>query len=125
MANLLESASQWLSDQLDENASSAVEYRRGSLSVALVAGKGRTTFDATDSSGMVINVESRDFIVTASTIVLDSVVIKPSVGDLIVQLIGSESHGYEVMRFGTEQCYRQCDPFGHKLRIHTKYIGVI
>ena len=74
MTNLLETASQWLSGQLDDNASSDVQYRRGSLSVSVVAGKGRTTFDAVDSSGVVINVESRDFIITANTILLDDVV---------------------------------------------------
>jgi hypothetical protein len=125
MPNMLEQASNWLSDQLDEHASSSVEFRRGSLSVSLVAGKARTTFDAVDSNGMVINVESSDFIITASTIVLDEVATLPRVGDLITESIGSETHAFEVMRFGTEQCFRQCDPYGHKLRIHTKYVGVI
>ncbi len=125
MINVLETASQWLSDQLDENASSSVLYRRGSLTVPIVAGLGRTTFDAINSSGMVINVESHDFIITATTIVLDSVQVRPEVGDRIIQTVGSELHAYEVMKFGSEQHYRQCDPFGHKLRIHTKYIGVV
>ena len=125
MTNVLETASQWLSDQLDENASSSVLYRRGSLTAPIVAGRGRTTFDAVNSSGMVINVESHDFIVTATTIVLDSVQCRPEVGDRLIQTVGSELHAYEVMQFGTEQHFRQCDPFGHKLRIHTKYIGVV
>lgn len=111
MTNLLETASQWLSGQLDDNASSDVDYRRGSLSVSLVAGKGRTSFDAVDSSGVVSNVESRDFIISADTILLDGVLSIPKVGDLIVEVIDSVSHAYEVMRFGTEQCYRACDPY--------------
>lgn len=125
MTNLLETASQWLSGQLDDNASSDVEYRRGSLSVSVVAGKGRTSFDAVDSGGVVTNVESRDFIITAETIVLDGIVVLPRVGDRIVEQNGDELHAYEVIRFGTEQHYRECDPYGHKLRIHTKYVGVI
>jgi hypothetical protein len=121
MTNILETASQWLSDQQDEHTSSDVVYRRGSLSVELVAGLGRTTFDATDASGMVINVQSHDFIVSAALIVLDGVQVTPDVGDKIVV----SSQIYEVMRFGTEQHYRQCDPYGHKLRIHTKYVGQV
>lgn len=125
MTNLLELASQWLSDQLDENASSEVFYRRGSLAVAVLAGKGRTTFDATDSSGMIINVESHDFIISAETIVLDSEKVFPQVGDRIIQTVAGEINSYEVQRFGTEQPFRFCDPYGHKLRIHTKFVGVV
>lgn len=123
MTNLLETASQWLSGQLDDNASSDVEYRRGSLSVSVVAGKGRTSFDAVDSSGVVTNVESRDFIITAETIVLDGIVVLPRVGDWIVEQNGDELHAYEVIRFGTEQHYRACDPYGHKLRIPRNTLG--
>jgi hypothetical protein len=121
MPNLLDTASQWLSDQQDEHTSSDVVYSRGSLSSNLVAGRGRTTFDATDSSGMVINVQSHDFLVSADLIVLDGVESLPEVGDKIT----AGSLMYEVMRFGTEQHYRQCDPFGHKLRIHTKFVGQV
>jgi hypothetical protein len=121
MTNLLETASQWLSDQQDEHTSSDVVYSRGSLSVALVAGRGRTRFDATDSSGMVINVQSHDFLVSSDLIVLDGVQVLPEVGDKIT----ADLLIYEVIRFGTEQHYRQCDPYGHKLRIHTKFVGQV
>jgi hypothetical protein len=70
---------------------------------------------------MVINVQSHDFLVSADLIVLDGVQSLPEVGDKIT----AGSLIYEVIRFGTEQHYRQCDPFGHKLRIHTKFVGQV
>lgn len=125
MANILETASQWLSDQLDENASSSVAYRRGSLSVTVLASKGKTTLDVANSSDMLVNVEAHDFIITASTIVLNELVSLPLVGDRITETIASKLHSYEVIMFGAEQPYRFCDPYGHKVRIHTKYLGVV
>ena len=125
MGNLLETASQWLSDQLDEHVSNEVRYSRGSLTVELVAGHGRTAFELTDSSGMIISVESRDFLISSALLVLDTVRVLPEVGDRIIETRQSQVHAYEVMRFGSEQHYRFCDPYGHKLRIHTKYVGVV
>ncbi len=125
MTNLLEDASQWLSGQIDDHASNSVLYRRGSLTVPLVAGKARTTYELTDSSGMLVEVESRDFLVTAATLILDGIQCLPEVGDRIIETVDSSLHAYEVMTFGTEKQYRFCDPYHHKLRVHTKYIGVV
>ncbi len=125
MGNLLEAASQWLSDQLDEHASNEVLYCRGSLTVELVAVHGRTAFELTDSSGMILSVESRDFLISSALLVLDAVRILPEVGDRIIETRQNQVHAYEVMRFGSEQHYRFCDPYGQKLRIHTKHVGVV
>jgi len=81
MTNMLETASKWLSDQLDEHVSSAVHYRRGSTVVPLVAGKGRTQFETTDAFNMLILVESRDFLISTTAILLDGVQSLPQVGD--------------------------------------------
>ena len=125
MSNMLERGSQWLSDQIDHYAASSVLYRRGSLTVPVQAGMGRTTFDLTDSSGILVAVESRDFLISATNLTLDEMPIIPEVGDRIIETIGSKLHAYEVSNFGAEQCYRYCDPYRHKLRIHTKYVGVV
>ena len=122
---MLDTASQWLSDQLDEHVSNEVLYCRGSLTAELVAGHGRTAFELTDSSGMILSVESRDFLISSALLVLDAVRVLPEVGDQIIETRQSQVHAYEVMRFGSEQHYRFCDPYGHKLRIHTKYIGIV
>lgn len=125
MTNLLEQASDWLAEQLDEYASNSVLYRRGSLVAAVVASKAKTTFDVPQVDGMLIQVQSHDWLITAQSIVLDAEVVKPAIGDRIIETIAGKLHCYEVQKFGMEQHYRQCDPFGHKLRIHTKYVGVV
>lgn len=125
MTNMLEQGSHWLSDQIDEHASSAVLYRRGSLTVPVQAGKGRSTFEITDRSGILIELESRDFLISAGNLLLDDLPILPEVGDRIIESIGGKLHAYEISNFGAEQPFRSCDPYRYKLRIHTRYIGVI
>jgi hypothetical protein len=125
MTNLLEQASKWLSGKIDEHASNSVLYRRGSLTVPVAAGKARSTYELTDSSGMLVEVEAHDFLITAENLVLDEVKCLPEVGDRIVETVDGEIHAYEVMIFGTEKQYRFCDPYHHKLRVHTKYMGVV
>jgi hypothetical protein len=125
MSNVLEEASEWLSGQIDANASSPVLYRRGSLTAPVVAGKAKTIFEVPSVDGMLVQIESHDWIITAQAISLDGVVSRPALGDRIIETVGGKLHAYEVTRFGQEQHYRQCDPFGHKLRVHTKYTGVV
>lgn len=125
MANLLETGSQWLSDQIDEHLSSPVVYRRGSSSVPVQAGKAITTFDLPSSNGMIVAVESRDFLITASKLLLVGEQILPLVGDRIIEDINGELRAYEVQNFGAERPYRFCDAHRIKLRVHTKYVGMV
>ena len=125
MTNMLDQGSQWLSEQIDHYAASSVLYRRGSLTVPVQAAKGRTTFELTDTSGILITIESRDFLISAASLLLDDIPILPEIGDRIIETIGSKLHAYEVSNFGSEQSYRFCDPYRYKLRIHTRYVGVI
>lgn len=124
MANILEHGSQWLSDQVDEHAASNVLFCRGSLNTIVAAGKGRTTFEVNDTSGILVAIESRDFLVSAAKLLLNEVAVLPELGDRIIVTIGTNKHVYEVSNFRAEQPYRFCDPYGHKLRIHTRYIGL-
>jgi hypothetical protein len=123
--NLLDEGARWLSNQLDLYASSEVEYRRDSTIISLWAAKGRTQFELTDTNGMIIAVESRDFLISADNLVLNGRVILPKVGDRIVESVHDKLHGYEVSNFGGDQPYRFCDPYRHKVRIHTRFIGIL
>ena len=125
MTNILEQGSQWLSDQIDHYAASSVLYRRGSLTVPVQAGKGRSTFELTDTSGILVEIESRDFLISAANLLLDEMLILPENGDRIIETVGGKLHAYEVSNFGSEQSYRFCDPYRYKLRIHSRYVGVI
>lgn len=125
MTNFLESANRWLSGQIDQHLSSSVVYKRGSLAVPVNASKGRTTFEIQDSNGILIAVESRDFLITADNLVLDGIRSIPEVGDRIVETRDGVFEAYEVSNFGLEQPYRYCDPHRIKLRIHTRYVGTV
>lgn len=125
MVNILEEASQWLCGQIDEHASNSVLYRRGSLTVPVVAGKARSTYELVDANGMIVNVEAHDFLITADNLVLDGVKCTPEVGDQVIEIVDGAMHSYEVMIFGTEKQYRFCDPYHNKLRVHTRYMGVV
>ena len=124
MTNMLDQGSLWLSDQIDDHVSSTVLYRRGSLTVPVQAGKGRSTFELTDTSGILVAIESRDFLISAGKLLLDEMPILPEIGDRIIETIDGTLHAYEVADFGSEQAYRFCDPYRHKLRVHTRYVGV-
>ena len=77
MTDLLESASNWLEDQRTRHATRTVTYRRGALgsggpSVDVLATIGRTEFEVDDGAGALVKVESRDYLILAADLVLDS-----------------------------------------------------
>ena len=125
MTNMLEQGSQWLSEQIDHYAASSVLYRRGSLTAPVQAAKGRTSFEITDTSGILVEIESRDFLISAANLRLDDMPVLPEVGDRIIETVGAKLYAYEVSNFGAEQPYRFCDPYRIRVRVHTRYIGVV
>ena len=122
--NQLRNGAAWLADQLDRFASVEVLYKRESLQIPMVATKGRSTFEQLDSSNMMVLIDSQDFIVTASRLSFNGQSITPRPGDQIIESSGSGTTTFEVNAFGTNQCFKACDPFGIKLRIFTKKIAV-
>jgi hypothetical protein len=60
-------------------------------------------------------------------LILDSVKEIPQPGDRIIETKDGSLHAYEVKPIGypQEQYYRPCDPFGHQIRVHTSYIGIV
>ncbi len=125
MGNVLQDGILWLSNQMDEHVSIDIVYQRNADLIPLKATKGRSLFEQVDANNMVIGVESRDFLVSSSNLMLHSQRIEPIEGDQIIESVGSETWLYEVTAFINDQCFRYCDPFRLRMRIHTKFIGEV
>ena len=95
-----------------------VTYQRDTDSVGLIAVPGMTKFQVTDYRGMVIEHESRDFIVSVDDLSL----FPPQRGDRIQQ----GNNLYEVMRpDGSDDIWKFSDAARTVVRVHTKFIGNI
>ena len=123
MANLLQTGTSWLADQLKAHASQQVIYVRGNQQVEVSATIGRTEFEIDDGSGIVQRLISRDYLIQATDLILAGNQVIPQPGDLIRETQGSSVMVYEVMTPGNEQHYRYSDPFGKLLRIHSKHVA--
>ena len=122
MTDLLEQASSWLDEQRIQYMSKLVSYQRGETSIDVLATIGRTVFEIDDGTGVLEKIESRDFLIVASHLVLDSEPILPQPGDRIKETAGDKVYVYEVLAPGKEPCYRFSDLYRNTLRIHTKHV---
>ena len=128
MPDMLGQGSAWLEDQRHKHLSRPVVYQRGEESIELAATIGRTEFEQVDQSGLVNKIESRDFLVRRSDLILDGAPSLPKAGDRIREVNSEHVFIYEVMSplggpSGGEPPFRYSDPDRHTLRIHTKHVG--
>lgn len=119
MADLLEKAADWLGQVRSAHLARPVTYCRGQSSIDLKATVGQTTFDVTDQYGGIEKWQSRDYLVTATDLVLTGETIQPERGDRIADA----GLVFEVLAPGSEHVFKHSDPYGLTLRIHTKEIG--
>ena len=122
MADLLETGSNWLEDQRTKHATRSVNYERGVDTVALQATIGRTVFEIDNGHGVLERIESRDYLVLATELVLAASPVLPKRGDRIRETQGATTYVYEVMAPGKEPEWRWSDAYRKTLRIHTKQI---
>ena len=122
VADLLETASNWLEDQRNTHMSRSVIYQRSAFTVELPATIGRTVFALDDGAGAILRVESRDYLIRAAHLVLNGVTELPKRGDQIHEMQDGVIFIYEVMGPGDEPHFRYSDPYRRTLRIHTKQI---
>ena len=123
MRDMLERASDWLDAMRLEHMSGWAVYARGEDSVDVRAAIGKSVFEIVDAYGVMERVESRDYLVPASDLVLDDEVTLPARGDRIKETDGEKVFVYEVMAPGSEPHFIFSDPYRKTLRIHTKFIG--
>lgn len=122
MADLLGKAAAWLDGQRVRHLSRPVTYVRGESSVEVQAAVGKTVFEVDSGTGILEKVESRDFLIRASELVLDDAAVLPERGDKVREEGNGVTYVYEVMAPGREPHYRFSDPHRRALRIHTKLV---
>lgn len=124
MADLLATGSAWLSGVMQAHAAKSIAYRRGTSSVTISnATVGRTEFEIVDQNQMLVKVESRDYIFSASQLVIASATVLPEQGDLIDEVVGAETWTFEVMAPAPRSApWRYSDPYHQRLRVHTKLV---
>ena len=107
----------WLNGVRNSTLGNTVTYSRGGVSVAIAATVGNTEWEI--DTGETVRVESnmKDFIVTASHLVLSGEVVQPKRGDRIT----AGGVVWEVMAPGDMQPYR-LDNTGQQMRIHTRRV---
>jgi len=123
VANLFETGATWLADQLKTHASTEVIYVRGGDQVPVKATIGKTEFEIDDGSGVVVRIQSRDFLVHTVDLVLGGTETLPVAGDLIREVQGANTFVYEVVAPGNEPHFRYSDPFRKLLRVHSKHVA--
>lgn len=123
MADLLEQGAAFLDDRRHTHLTRTVTYQRGADSVEVAATLGRTVFEQADDSGFIRKVESRDFLVRRTDLVLAGTETLPKAGDRIRETDGALTQVYEVMAPGGEPPFRFSDPYRKVLRIHTKHVA--
>lgn len=123
MSDLLQTGSAWLEEQRHAHMTHSVVYWRGLHSVTLNATVGRTPFEQSDSEGVLIAAEVRDYIFRAEDLVLNGSHVLPLVGDRIVETIDGSACTFELMSIGSEPCWRYSDQFQQAFRVHTKRIS--
>ncbi|MFO7958338.1 MAG: hypothetical protein R6X33_14725 [Candidatus Brocadiia bacterium] len=119
MSDLLQEGLDWLEGQRREHLSHEVTYRRGAAEATVPATVAATRFEVDDGTGMILEQETRDYLIATADLVLEGRNVLPERGDEIVD--GAEV--YEAMDLGPERHYRFCDPDRTTLRIHTKLVG--
>jgi len=123
-SNFLANGVAWLASKLPTVMGTSVYYRRGNRTTALCATMGQTKLMLADDVGATrIEWTDKDFLIPRSALTINSALTLPKVGDLVIHNDGTETHTYEVLKYGgTEPHWRWSDPFRKIIRVHTKRI---
>ncbi len=123
MPDILQKSAQWLEDMRQAHRTVPVTYTRDSESVQVPATIGRTVFHFARDYGAFERHESRDFLVSASDLVISGAEVMPGRGDTIRETSSNKVYTYEVMAPANEPCWRWSDDYRRVLRIHTKLVN--
>jgi hypothetical protein len=122
MTNLLQDGATWLGGRLKSHAGVTVIYARGAGSVSVTASVEEHRYEVVDTEGFGVTALSRDYIVHAADLVINSAEITPRAGDRVTETIRGASCTFEVMAIGDTKEYELLDTDGVLLRIHTKKV---
>ena len=122
MADMLDTGSRWLSDLRRKHRTVPVVYGRGADLVEVPATIGRSNFTEVNAFGVLEQVVSRDYLVTASDLVLGGAPVTPNRGDVIVEEGQGLRHTHEVLAPNGKHHWRWSDSYHRTYRIHTKLV---
>lgn len=86
---------------------------------------GSTAFRIETADGVLMHVETRDYIIAAEHLLLNNLPTIPALGDVIQEVIDGVAQRFEVVGPGGEPHYRYHDAARTVFRIHTKCIGPV
>ena len=112
----------WLADKLKQVAGRSVVFARGSQTVTVTGTATIQEYEVMDASGVMVNVTSRDYVLSSEDIVLAGQTVKPRPGDTITETILGLEQRYEVMDIVTKPAVELMDVDGVMLLVHTKQI---
>lgn len=98
-----------------------VTYRRGAESLSVNATVGRFLFKSTDSAGVTVYEETRDYLIRAVEL---TTLGEPARGDEIVETVGGIEQLFRVHAPDGEPVFRYSDTERLVMRIHTQHMGV-
>lgn len=113
MADLLGRGLRWLQQQRERHLTATITYQHATGSLDLPATVGQSTFELIDGNGVVLRVQSRDYLVSAALLSME-----PKVGHRIVD----DGYVYEVCELAGEPAWRWSDPYHQAYRIHCKEV---
>lgn len=120
MADLLRSSAVWLAGKQKTFTSQSIVYLRGSVSISLLAVKGRTEHRIDNGAGVFTTVTTEDFIVEFDDFSAIGSGNEPLPRDQIIW----QSQVYDVVPPDISiPCWQWSDQYRLRLRIHTKHIG--
>lgn len=115
MPDMMADAATWFTNQLADNLSQTVTYRRGGLSVSLAATKCMVRAESTPEGNIDFN--PCDWLIKASAVILGGETVEPNKNDVIEE---SDGQKWQVLPLAGEPEFRYSDQFRTCYRIHTK-----
>jgi len=122
MADILETASDWLTTMNHAHRARTVTYVRGETTASVVAVVGRTMHRVPRDFGLFEEVETRDYLIQVDDLTAFG---EPAAGDRIKDTLNAVVEIFEVMSPGDEPVFRYSDAYRKLFRIHTKHVGAV
>jgi hypothetical protein len=102
---------------------SEVKLQRGEVTTDCVSAlRGNSAFETIDSSGAVLTVRSRDFLIEPAHYDFGDGPVEPARGDLVIEEQDDGEHTYELLDLPGQPSWRWSDQFRARFRLHTKEI---
>lgn len=123
MPDLIELGAEWLSTV--RRGARVVTYKAGTHAIDVPAEIGSSDFVIDHGLGTPVQMQTRDFVIATSRLVLQGSLYEPLAGNRIVErdAANGTEHTYEVLAPGSEPCWRWADPYRKRRRIHTKEVS--